>query len=467
MPLADPRHRGGNQVRLLGEYVRAQHRVALAGGQRAVEIVLAVRDALDRAALGQPQPSANAVARSERVELRREQIRHPPALARQLEVAGQVEQPLAPILRPWRRQAQRMLGQDDRLLRGTACGRPGSSGRSRRRQAVIRTRRREREVEGAQLLIGEHACELQMELAAFPGSRLGHRRCSQERVRRANTVPLDDHHPGLDSVVERARVRERRQLRLPQAGLQREGEQQRAHRARPLGHARSEHVLDLVRDRQVAPDRRRPTGGQCAPHLEGEQRVTQRGLEHPAQHVPRQAQPEPLGQDPPRCSDAQVPHLEAFQRPPLERALEGRRGAGTPGEQERDRLARETAGSEGERIARRTIEPLDVVDGDQERFAGSQGAQRVQEADGDRVRLRRSARRLGAEKGHLEGMKLRKRHSRELLPTDAVQQVDQRRGREPRLGAAPPCREHPQPTHPSQVDLQPPRASSCRSPARL
>ena len=66
--------------------------------------------------------------------------------------------------------------------------------------------------------------------------------------------------------------------------------------------------------------------------------------------------------------------------------------AGAPGEQEDDRLVPEPASGEGERGGGGRIEPLDVVDGDEERPASGQRSQRVEQTDGDRLRLGRLAR---------------------------------------------------------------------------
>ena len=74
------------------------------------------------------------------------------------------------------------------------------------------------------------------------------------------------------------------------------------------------------------------------------------------------------------------------------------------------------------------------------------------QAEGDRVRFRRSARRIGPEQSHLQSLELRWRQPPELLLADPVEQVDERRRREPRLGSAPPRREHPQPPLPGEVD---------------
>ena len=207
-----------------------------------------------------------------------------------------------------------------------------------------------------------------------------------------------------------------------------------------MGGSRVLHVGGAVADVAVDDDQRRAV------------LFPLEGLEDAAKDVPREAQPEPLGEDTPRRAEAQVRDLDAFERPPLERALEGRRRAGPPREQERDRLTVEAAGGEGERVGGRTIDPLEVVDGQKDRLVGSERAQRVEQADRDRVGLGRSSRRLGPEERHLQGMELGRRQACELVSTDAVEQVDQRRGREERLGAAPARREDAKAALAGEVD---------------
>src|SRR5207248_3457599 len=54
--------------------------------------------------------------------------------------------------------------------------------------------------------------------------------------------------------------------------------------------------LDSVRNRELVADRRQPALGERAPDLEREQRVAERGVDEPAQELPRQRQSQPLRQ---------------------------------------------------------------------------------------------------------------------------------------------------------------------------
>ena len=83
---------------------------------------------------------------------------------------------------------------------------------------------------GALLLVGDDPRELEVEFAALPGARVFPRRGSDQRVRGANEVAVDDEDAGLDA---RRRVRVR--LRAPssfapaEVAVQRDCEQHTAH----------------------------------------------------------------------------------------------------------------------------------------------------------------------------------------------------------------------------------------------
>jgi hypothetical protein len=264
-------------------------------------------------------------------------------------------------------------------------------------------------------------------------------------MRRAHAVAVDEQEAGIDGVLECERVRDRRELRQAQVGAQRDGEQQPAHGAGQTDHASVQQVLDRLRHRDVGPVFHRRARSERAPDLECEQRVADRRLDDAAHDPPGYRQPEPLGQDPPRRAEAQRADLDARQPSPVEGLLELRRRCRAPGEEECDRFALEPAGGEGKRVGGRRIEPLDVVDCDQQRPAGCQRAERVQEADRDRVHLRRRIRRLGPQQRRFERAQLGNRQHRQLVCVDSVEQVDQSCEGELCLSPARPRREHAQP----------------------
>ncbi len=260
-------------------------------------------------------------------------------------------------------------------------------------------------MECAQLLVCDHCRELAMELAPLRAARPLPRGRGQERVRRPHAVAVQEDDAGVDRLLDRVRLRDPRELMHPQVGLQGQGEQHAANAPRELGDARAEEVVDRVRHGHVVAGHRQAVDGERAAHLQREQRVAERGLEHPAEHVPREAEAELAGQEPSRRPEAERAHLQPLRGGALERALRAGGRAGAAGEQEGDGLRLQTPGREGEHVAGRGIEPLGVVDRDQHRLAGRKRAQCVEEADGDRVRLRRRARgRVGTEERDLESV---------------------------------------------------------------
>jgi hypothetical protein len=306
-------------------------------------------------------------------------------------------------------------------------------------------------VQGAQLVVGDHARQGDVELAPLARAGAFPRRSGEQRVRGAHAVALEEQHAGVGGVVERVRPADRRELAGAQVGAQGDGEEQSAHRAREPRHARAEQVFDRIRNREVLADLERLALGQRASELQCEQRVAKRGVDDPAQELPRQAEAEPVGQEAADRADAERADLETLQPFPLERPLQLGPAARTLGEEKANRLALEPARGERERLGGGRIEPLHVVDRDEERLVSGQRAQPVQESDGDRLRVRRCTDGLGPQQRDLQRAQLRGRQLCELVRADAVEQVDQRREGEPRLGAARPGGENAQAVLPRNV----------------
>ena len=163
----------------------------------------------------------------------------------------------------------------------------------------------------------------------------------------------------------------------------------------------------------------------------------ERRLDDPAQDLSLQGEPEALGEH--AADGAEAQRSDADRRDHiLERALERRRRPGAPGEQER-RPTVEPPRGERERVRRRGVEPLEVVDGDDnDRVALCQSAQDVQEGDPDRMRLGGRTVGVYAQQRRLERAALWRRQSLDVSEVDAVEQVDQARERQLGVGAARP-----------------------------
>ena len=159
-----------------------------------------------------------------------------------------------------------------------------------------------------------------------------------------------------------------------------------------------------------------------------------------------QAQPEAIGQHPTGRAEAERADLETPRPSPRERLHQDGGTPGTLGEQKPDRLVLEPPHGERQRLGRRRIQPLDVVDGNQQRPPHRQRPQRVEEAERDRSGLRRNIGRLGTQERNLQRTQLRRRQPSQLLRAHTVEQIDQRREREPRLGLARAGGKHTQPS---------------------
>src|SRR5207244_2275956 len=94
--------------------------------------------------------------------------------------------------------------------------------------------------------------------------------------------------------------------------------------------------------------------------------------------------------------------LDAFEPSTLQRPLEQRRGSLPFRQQEAHGFGVETPRGERDRLGRRRVEPLDVVDRDDERAPGGEGLEYVQKRERDRPFFRRRVVGLRAEERHVE-----------------------------------------------------------------
>ena len=176
----------------------------------------------------------------------------------------------------------------------------------------------------------------------------------------------DDEDAARDREVERLGVGERVELPDAQVGAQRDGQQQPAHALRQPVDPEPEEILDGVGHREVLADPGRPLVDQLAPDLEREEGVAERGVVDPPQELTRDAQPEPLTQEAADRAEAERAELQPLDAARVERELERRCGPRPAGEEEADLGAFEPSRGEGEGGGRGGVEPLDVVERDQD-----------------------------------------------------------------------------------------------------
>jgi hypothetical protein len=163
------------------------------------------------------------------------------------------------------------------------------------------------------------------------------------------------------------------------------------------------------------------------------------------QRRPRVGHGEPLAQDPPERAEADGPQADRLQ--PLRRqAREQRRwrvaAVGPARQEDRERLVAQAPQDVRERRRRGRVQPLDVVDRQQHRAARRELPQRAQQRHAERAVVGRAARGLLAQQRDRERPPARRGQLVGDLVERVVEQVAQRRERQPRLGAGRRRREH-------------------------
>ena len=127
----------------------------------------------------------------------------------------------------------------------------------------------------------------------------------------------------------------------------------------------------------------------------------------------------------------------------IERRRGGRAALGSRCDEDADRRGRDAAEGEGEHRGRRPVEPLDVVDRDQQPAVASAAAQELEDASRERVPVDRPGGGRAGERA-LDRNALRRRKQPELLVRRRLEQVRQSRVRELHLALGRSGREHPQ-----------------------
>ena len=310
----------------------------------------------------------------------------------------------------------------------------------------------EREMLGAQLRIADRAGERLVQRAPLGRVRALARGGAEQRVRGAHVLAVDAQQPGVDRRLDAVRAGGGHQLADLDVAAQRGGEQDPALAVGQRGDARAEDVLHGLGDDQLGADRRPAARGERAPELEREQRVAERRVRHAPQQRARDAHAEPPGEQPARGVEVERADVEPRERPATERALQRPHAARAAGEQEADRHAVEPPRGEAQGLGGRRVQPLQVVDRDQHRPGCRQRPQPVEHAERDRARLRGVGRGLATQQRDLERLRLRRGQPGERVRADAVEEVDQRGERQPRLGVAGPRGEDLVPARPRAGD---------------
>ena len=436
---------------------RRQHRraracVVPALDQGQLEIPLDVVVTTDLAAGEQDVRAGARDTGRDRLERGDEKVGDASLLAREHEVARQLEETFFASRVVRRREAQGVLCKLGSRLDGAARGGVRGGRRDRRRERRVWLARGEREVARAHLAGLGQTCESAMQLATLAGGRRADGRRCKERVRRPDALVVDDQRARRDRPLQRSRLSQPGELIGSHASAERHGEQQPAFTGREPRDARPEEVADLVRHGQLVAHGEGAFLGKLPADLECEERVSHRHAVDPPGELMRQREPQARSQHAAERAEGQRAELEAAEPARLESDLERGLFARPLREQEADVVSLESPRGIGERLGGRRIEPLQVVHGDDHGRRRGEGPQRVQETNADRARLGRRARWCRSEQRNLEGMPLRRGKLRQLVRLDSVEEVDQAREREARLCVARTRGEHAQPCLPGGHD---------------
>jgi hypothetical protein len=186
-----------------------------------------------------------------------------------------------------------------------------------------------------------------------------------------------------------ARAREERLRR----GAERRGERERlARRGRESGDPCAQELFKGLGDRQRL--EWVDVHVENARKLHREEGVSIRSLMNAEQCLARERSAEPVAKELVERADAERSHRQALDRFLPERLVETRRLRfvnETPGQQNANVACGEPAGRKCERARRGCVEPLDVVDGDQNRLIFAEKLQHVAHRDGHRALIDRIA----------------------------------------------------------------------------
>ena len=204
-----------------------------------------------------------------------------------------------------RRQPPRAVAEIGRRRGGAATAGVRRGRLQRGGDRLVGAVRREREVPRPLLGVADQLREPPVQRLPRQRVRLLVRGRGQQRMREAHAVALGDEHVGLDRRPQhlglRAGTREQRRGRLRQRGDRR---QRSARAVRQRDEAPADQLAQAVRDAQrLTGSRGGAAADERAAQLEREQRVAAGDVVDPAQHGPRQDDPEPRVQQsgaPPR-----------------------------------------------------------------------------------------------------------------------------------------------------------------------
>ena len=357
----------------------------------------------------------------------------------------------------WRRQPERLLGELGRDSRGAAIGRQPRGVFEHARDIGVRRFRPEREVARAEERVLDDSRDPQVNLPPLLAEILVEDG-REQRMGEANRPAV-----ALDHVRDDRRVqRLRRNARPLEHGLrgraERRGERERLARGRrEAGDPRAHELLERLGNRQRL--NRIDVRVERAGQLQREERIPARRLVDPEQCLARKDLPSRSRRRPVERADAQRPQLQPPDGVPGERLLErGRlRSVGEPpGEQQEHVVRAQPSHREAEGSRRRGVQPLQIVDRDEQRPVFGEQLDRAANGDPDRPRIHPLTRVLLAQERDLERTAPRRRQPGQDFVEHVLEQIAEAHVREPALGLGRSRHEDAQPRRTRVVDTGPP-----------
>jgi hypothetical protein len=185
------------------------------------------------------------------------------------------------------------------------------------------------------------------------------------------------------------------------------------------------------------------------PELEREEGVAAGGLVEAHQRWARHAHPKTQPEKLMESGEGERPEAEPLRwEPGLERDRGWLAIGETDSREHANRLSHQTAEGEGKDSRRGLVEPLGIVDRDEQRAATGERAEDVQEGKPDRPLVWRLPFRLGEEERRLERPPLRRGNSGQRVLECAGEEVAERGEGELHLRAGGPAGKRPLPTRP-------------------
>ncbi len=388
------------------EHRRPEHGIVVARREGLVENALNVGSARDAAPVPEEKVGTNPLRPGQPLERRAEEVGDRVPLADRDEELCKGEDALRASTIRIRREPERMLSELDRVVQRAAQRRFCGSGCNLRGERRVRALRCERQMPRSELRLRDDARERAMEGAPLRRTRSTCRRGGEQGVKRPHAAVAGNEQPRRERLVDRRGAHDLGQLLVLELTAQREGEEERSRGRRQTLDAQAEELLDALRHRDLPSGVELTLFAQQSAELEREKRIPQRDRVHATQQMPGQGQIEPFGEEPAKGGEAQRLDREPREADALECPFESSRWTGSPRQEEADVGIREPTCGERERGGALRVEPLEIVDGDDDRPAARELSQHAENPEGGRALGGRLGRRR-AEKRRVECLSLR------------------------------------------------------------